>query len=324
MNAISQEPVNNGLAGSPDPNEAREGASPQAPLSVVGLLQIARVHWLMLLITVCVGTVLALLFVALVPPRYVAHTFIAPNQDMEAPLGQLQQFTSLLGGSLGSGSASLSEFTAVMQSRATAEALVRDTDVLQRLYANQWDAQTRRWKPATGAVAALRRVVYEDLLGIPLPLPGPDLLVEHIKEKVQALPSKKNPGLIEISYESRDASFSLFFLSSLMRASEATLLQRYKELNDATVRYATREAEQSHPVDVRQALESLLVKELRRAITLGSGHLDTMRVVMLPEVSQIGKRPSLVVSILLFNLIGVLFVLTGLVLRAGLRRTDAT
>jgi hypothetical protein len=285
------------------------------PLTLLAVFRLVLRNKWAIVAAVVVATVAAVLFVALVPPTYVARAFIAPTQstDASAALGQLQQLAGLFDASLGPNRAALSEFTAVVRSRITAEKVAAESDVLQRLFPDRWDKQTGTWREPSGVVPALRRLVYEGLLGIPLPEPGPDMLLNHIDERLRIAASSNNPGLIEVSYRSRDPDFALDFLSAVMQAAEFTLLERYRDINEASLSYATKELERPHPVEVRQALGSLVLGEMRRAVTLASGRLDTIRIVLLPEVNYIPQRPSLVVSVFLFNLVCVLLVVAFLI-----------
>lgn len=290
---------------------------PARPMTLASLFGLVRTYWRRFAVAMVAATVLAFLFVALTPPTFVARAYIAPNQSAGvggAAISQLQQLASLFSASETPGAAAVSEFTAVMESRSTAERLVKETNILQEMYPKRWDHERHDWRPATGFKAFLQHIVYERILGIPMPAPSADVLLTRIRKDVHVTASRTNPGLTEISYEARDPAFAQRFLSSLMKAAESTLLKRYTDINDASLRYVTKELEKSHPVEVRQALGTLVANELRQSITLASGRLDTVRVVLPAEASHIPRRPSLIISLLLFNLVGVLLLLAVLMI----------
>ncbi len=290
-------------------------------LSFAEIWRLCLRRWWHLVAVLVVSTASALVLVAQVPPVYVATAYIVPNLSptVSGQLGQLQQLSGLLGGSGGGGAVAVSELAAIVRSLSTATVMVERTNLLQRLYSDRWDNSLQKWVPAPGFLAAARRLLYERLLGIAIPEPGADLLAEHVQREVTLAASKANPGLFEISYEARDQGFARDFLTSLLAISEETLLDRYRSANKARLDYITGQMQKQYPVEVASTLQSLAVAEMRTAVNLASGRLETVRIVLSPEVSSIPKRPSLFVTVFLFNLVGVLLWLAVLVLRSPAR-----
>jgi hypothetical protein len=220
----------------------------------------------------------------------------------------------------GAGSIALSEFTAAMQSQHIAEKLFNDHLIREQLFPNEWDEAAQRWVTPVGIKAALRRFIYETVLRMNLPSPGPDMIVQHITDNVLISNSKDNPGLIEVRYDGENPDFSLYFLMSLVKSTEEALLKQYRERNDASLSYAKGVLQKEELQPVREALQSIIVMELHRSVVLGSNHLDTVRIVLPPEVDRIPRRPSLIVSVLMFNLVSVLGLLATLLFVRGLRQ----
>jgi LPS O-antigen subunit length determinant protein (WzzB/FepE family) len=293
----------------------------KAPMEAdISLFELRRLIWAnkrYFLLAVITSVIAAFVFVALYPPKYVAKAYLIPNQGSEMANGQLAQFqqlAGLIGGQSAPGMAAVSELSAVMRSKAVAIKMINESDVLEKIYPGRWDKQNGRWRPVEGVSGAAARLIYSDLLGINLPNPGPDLLVDHIQRKVELAAASKNPGLFEVQYEARTPEFALQFLSTLLEKSEAILVMRYSETNMKRLEFAQKQIAQDHPKEVKDAIQALLVSELRRSVNLSSGQLDTVRFVLSPEVSNIPKRPSLSLTLAMFVTTSVLMVLLFVVL----------
>jgi hypothetical protein len=290
-------------------------------LSFAEIWRLALSRWWHLVAVVALSTVSALVLVAQVPPVYVARAYIVPNLSptVSGQIGQLQQLSGLLGGSGGGGAVAVSELAAIVRSVSTANVMVERTDLLQRLFSDRWDSSRQEWVEAPGFFASAQRLLYERVLGIDDLEPGADLLAEHVQREVTVAASKVHPGLFEITYEARDLNFARDFLTNLLTISEETLLDRYRSTNKARLDYITEQMQKQHPVEVANTIQSLAVAEMRTAVNLASGRLETVRIVLSPEVSSIPKRPSVFVTVFLFNLVGILLWLAVLVLRSPAR-----
>jgi len=303
-----------------DTTSERLAVSPSA-VSLADIPKIVRSYIRWFIAVVLLATVAAIVFVSSSTPIYTAHVYLAPGESSNEGVqlgGQFQQVADMFGVSGGAGSVPVSEFTAAMQSQHIAERLFNDKTIREHLFPDQWDSTTESWTRPMGIKAALRRFFYKTVLRMDLPAPGPDMVVQHVAKNLLISNSKDNPGLIEVSYEGKNPDFALYFLTALVDSTEGALLKQYRQRNDASLSYARGVLEKEGLQPVREALQSIIVTELRRSVILGANRLDTVRIVLPPEVDRIPRRPSLVVSLLMFNLIAVLGLLAVLLFKRGM------
>ncbi|MBJ7415482.1 MAG: hypothetical protein JHC88_08520 [Niveispirillum sp.] len=187
-------------------------------------------QWRRLLLCACAGLALTILALHLVTPHYTASLIVGPTgRSGPAAMGPRAPALSPAAGrgiaEQGSAEELVSDFSrylALLTSVPVAERLVRDQELMRRLFEDAWDADAGRWRPPTGMGATLVRGLRW-LAGHAVWSP-PDAvdLSRHLK-KYLAIESVSGGPLRRLVYRHEERDFALLLLTRLHAATEAHL-----------------------------------------------------------------------------------------------------
>ncbi|KPF86810.1 hypothetical protein IP70_06595 [alpha proteobacterium AAP38] len=201
------------------------------PSSAMGdMLRALAGQWRNLLLCACAGLTLTILALHLVTPRYTASLIVGPTgRSGPAAMGPRAPALSPAAGrgiaEQGSAEELVSDFSrylALLTSVPVAERLVRDQELMHRLFEDAWDAEAGRWRPPTGPGSMLVRGLRW-LAGHAVWSP-PDAvdLSRHLK-KYLAIESVSGGPLRRLVYRHEERDFALLLLTRLHAATEAHL-----------------------------------------------------------------------------------------------------
>lgn len=201
------------------------------PSSAMGdMLHALAAQWRHLLLCACAGLTLTILALHLVTPRYTASLIVGPTgRSGPAAMGPRAPALSPAAGrgiaEQGSAEELVSDFSrylALLTSVPVAQRLVRDQELMHRLFEDAWDVEAGRWRPPTGPGAMLVRGLRW-LAGHAVWSP-PDAvdLSRHLK-KYLAIESVSGGPLRRLVYRHEERDFALLLLTRLHAATEAHL-----------------------------------------------------------------------------------------------------
>lgn len=200
--------------------------------------------------TVCAVTVVTVL-VALVYLRFATYMYTATLSvtpvesagtgglvSQLGGLGGLGGLASLAGINLpgGQGNASFQLYIEGMRSRAVADKLAEQQDVMAEIFFREWDVEKKTWHRPTGLLPALKYGLFYlvGAKGFGWHAPDGARLLEYLDDRLEIVQSTKKQ-VVNISYANADPFFAARFLSILNsivdnRVRQKTLLRAIESI----------------------------------------------------------------------------------------------
>jgi uncharacterized protein involved in exopolysaccharide biosynthesis len=271
--------------------------------------ELAKAKWLI------AGTtaVFVMLFgtVALVtPPVFKTIEWVLPADNdrlggMGAQLGSLNGLASMVGIDLNAAQGTKTqEALAILHSREFRQALIRDADLMPRLFADRWDTARKTWKKgfrkAPGMPDALR--LFDDIV----------IIGRNEKTGLYSIEVEwTNPG-----EAARWADFLVVRVNSEMRV-------RAIRRSDALVGYLEKELETTDAVGTREAISRLLASQINERMLASVTVEYAFKVVERAPVPDRKFKPRIglqsMVGAIAGVLVGIVFVFVRLALRDNVR-----
>lgn len=244
-------------------------------------------RWLIVALSVAVvGGAVAYAFLA--TPVYRAESVLAPNRDADSQFGTESMLGSLgsmasFAGLLGSGESLTDEAIATLRSRAFLQKFIESENLLPHLYAKDWDAANRDWKPG------LKR------------RPTATRAWEMFRDKVLRIEEMRGSGLYEISVEWPDPKMPSAWLAKLIGKLNEEMRARQLKESNAVLEFLKKQVERTDTVEVRAALFRLAETQLRRAAVANVRQDYAFRIIDPPFPSEKDQfvRPRRVIIIAL-------------------------
>ena len=242
-----------------------------SPSDDIDLLDIFRTLWRgrWLIIAVTFGFVLAgIAYAFLATPVYRSEVVLIPNEserpsNLAASLGGL---ASLAGINLGS-SVDKMEGIATLRSRVLIEDFIRDEDLLPVLFADDWDAEKKRWKDSD----------EEDW---PTVLTG----VDYFIDEVRTVDENSTTGLVTLGVEWTDPVLAEKWTSELVQRVNDRLRQQTLSNSRQRLSYLNSELSKANLIELRQAISNLIEGEIQ-TITLAQADSEyAFKIVDPPRV----------------------------------------
>jgi uncharacterized protein involved in exopolysaccharide biosynthesis len=253
-----------------------ERTLPEAGWSVRGLGRLALAGWRLVLVCALITTLGGLLALRLLAPEYTATMVVGPiARNGAAAMGTRVPMTlrpdmpsSVL--EFGAGDETLSDFTRFLElltSPPVAARLLARTDLVQRLFADRWDAGARRWQPASGLVGQARRLVLEAAGREDWLEPDPEIVARTLRRMVVVQTVGTNP-MRRISVRNPDRALAVRLLAELVHAADDQLRAEAARRAQTGIAYIRSRLNGVTVAEYRQALTGLLADEERLALLL--------------------------------------------------------
>jgi uncharacterized protein involved in exopolysaccharide biosynthesis len=245
------------------------------PLTIGRLLALVRRHWLVLLGTTLGAATLAALIAFWLTPVYRAEIVLVPNES--SPAGGLQQLVgrigslgSLAGLTLGAGSGMRVESVAILRSRALAEEFIRQRDLMPTLYADDWDAESRRWTAD----------------------PAPTLRggVDDFVEDVRSVVEDRRSGLVTLSIEWTDPDMAADWANAYVAAANEVARRRAIEEATHMLKFLHEELGKTSVLGVQQGIYQLVETQIN-TIALANVRQEYAFRVVDPATAPDPDRP---------------------------------
>ena len=216
--------------------------------------------------------------------------------------GQLGGLAALAGVNVGEGNAV--EALAVLQSREFARAFIEQYDLLPLFFADDWDADEKRWQ-------------VDD------PADAPDIRdgVKFFHEDVLRVSEDRSSGLVTLAIEWIDPDIAAEWASTLVRRLNDRLRDRALQEAQTNVNYLQSQMVSTNLVTLQESIGRLLENELQQ-LMLAKGNEEFAFKILDPAVSpkqRVRPKRALIVILgtILGGLLGAFTVLIVSVSRAG-------
>ncbi len=246
----------------------------------------------------------AIAYALLAQEVYRAEVLLVPAKEQSTPMlgGQLGGLAALAGVNVGEGNAV--EALAVLQSREFARAFIEQYDLLPLFFADDWDADEKRWQ-------------VDD------PADAPDIRdgVKFFHEDVLRVSEDRSSGLVTLAIEWIDPDIAAEWASTLVRRLNDRLRDRALQEAQTNVNYLQSQMVSTNLVTLQESIGRLLENELQQ-LMLAKGNEEFAFKILDPAVSpkqRVRPKRALIVILgtILGGLLGAFTVLIVSVSRAG-------
>lgn len=276
---------------------------------------------------IVIGAIVSLLL----PPRFEARTMFmaAENPEMRGGLGmlggRLSDLADLAGlpGATGDGS---EKALAVLMSRDFTYRFLRDEQVVQALFSDEWDAKRGQWKP-------YRARWYDSLLGRSARAmqgqtaedgaAGPSLWdAFRVFDRLRSVTRDRRTGVITLAVAWRDPKLAATWANRLVERANEDMRSRATQEAERSTRYLTEQLQKTNAIELRDVLFRLSEVEQRKAMLAHVRRDFAFEIVdpaVVPEQRVFPRRKLFVLGAAFVGLlIGFAIVMThALVGRAG-------
>lgn len=216
--------------------------------------------WMLILTGAAVGLLGAVLVLRLIPPEHTARMVVGPTSMFgAAAMGTRVPVLSRVAigaaepGSREEALSDYARFLHLITSVAVAEQLLTEPGMVQGLFPDRWDAETGRWRPATGPVAMFKRAVLAVVGRDDWIVPDAHALSRLLGRSLVVETLGTTP-MRRLQFRHRDPVFATMVLDRLVRITDTHLRQ------EAARRLAT-QIEHVH-----SGLDAVTVAEHRNAL----------------------------------------------------------
>jgi Chain length determinant protein len=250
-----------------------------------------------------IGLVLGLVFLAVVPPAYVANMKVAQPVQSAGQFSQSGgQFASAfgLGGLLsGSDSSAFRLYQDIITSETVAQRVEDHHHVMREIFAARWDKAENRWRPRSGLTASLSDML-NGLLGRPPSPSAPHIqdLAEFIDSHIRIdTPSLNSPvRVVSLSYS--DPQMAANLLLWVHQETDAVVRGSSLQRTEGTIDYLRHQLPEVTNSDEHFALTQLLVAQEQNLMLLNT-HVDYAATIVDPPIRPVRPTPSLGFTLLL-------------------------
>lgn len=249
-----------------------------------------------------VFAVLSVVYAIYATEWYRAEVLLAPAAERNAAAlpNQLGGLAALAGVNLG-GDDSV-EAVATLKSREFARGFIEDLDLLPVLFADVWDAGSKRW-------------VVED------PADQPDIrdAVKLFHDEILRVSEDRGTGLVTLAVEWPDPEVAARWATVLVQRLNSIMRQRALAEAETNVSYLQQQLAETNVVTLQQAVGRLLESELQKLMLARGTQEFAFRVIDSAEPPKRHVRPKraliAVAGTMLGGVLGLLWVFLGYALR---------
>jgi hypothetical protein len=222
------------------------------------------------------GIVIAFLLIWILPGKYAVTMQVGQPLSNVGSIDSGNQSASLASSALASLGVSsnttqsnpFSLFQSLVYSRRASEMIVKDTNILQQLFPDQWDAKNKRWVAPTGIVPSAIRIAA-DVLRLPAwHDPDARTLNDYILQKVQ-LSTDLDSGTVTIEVDTPYPDVGTNLLQAIFRATNNDIKYRVLVRSTKQLDYLTQRLKTITSVGDRDAVISILTS-LEESLMLAS------------------------------------------------------
>lgn len=263
---------------------------------------------LLIVVITALFAVVATTYALIVTEWYRVDVLLAPAEDrssqgLAGQLGGLGGLVGLAGISVGAGKST--ESIAVLQSRDFTRSFITDRNLLGVILADDWDADTGRWKAEA-------------------PEDQPDIrdAIRYFHEHVRSVTKDNQTGLITLRIEWTDPKIAAEWATDLVTRLNNDMRRRALEDAERNIGYLQGELAATNVATLRESIGSLLETELQKLMLAKGNEEFAFRVVDGAQEPKERERPRRVLIVALAVIIGGNFAVIFVFIRHGIRRRE--
>ena len=279
-------------------------------MSVFYLMGLAWRQKVAVLFCVLIALLLAIVYLHVAKPVYTVAFKITPaiSSTSRASSGRFGAIASLAGVNIpqDDNSMAFEVYLVELQGRATAAGILRNPELMHRMFPKEWDAATGQWhQPPTGLFHPLGQAV-KFLLGIRQPdwTPPDAARVEKILDDNIHISKTPYTPVVTISIESPDPETDSMLLWTLHLSVDDFIRQRTLTRTGRYIDYLNKQLAATTVNDYREALITSLVEQQKARMTASSGLPFAAEPVEPPTISSTPSSPNGPVTIVMSLLLG--------------------
>ena len=271
-------------------------------------------RWYVVLIALLVAIAIAIIYLNIVTYRYTATMKIAPTQagqqnGLGSKLGRLNSLASVAGVNLstGSGSIDFDLYVEGVQSRDVADLLVRDGELMHRLYFREWDASHRLWRAPSGGLAGAAHGLKSSL-GLPdYPYRPPDgaRLLLLLQKDIIVDRSLRTP-IVTVTYDNESPETAVLLLRRVDATVDGLLRHRALVRSNEAIAFLQNNLRTVQLAEQRTAIADLLASQMQIRMSATSSQPFAAEVFEQPAASFRPTSPLLVRTLALAVLGGLI------------------
>ena len=221
-----------------------------------------------------VGLLLAIAFLHLATPRYMAFLQLVPTEQSGVQVSRnITGIASLAGINLPRGQGSQFAFALeTMKGRDVAMAIAKDQALMRRLFAKEWHPERRQWAEPPDSLRAAKNSV-KALLAMkisPWTPPGASELQEYLQKNL-ALSEDQKRSIATVTLTHSDPELARDMLAAVYRASDEHQRARMEGRTAAYINYIARKLQTVQLAEHREALANALAEQERMLMMARTG-----------------------------------------------------
>jgi len=210
----------------------------------------------------------------LVQPQYEAWVTMAATTDNPTASRMGTRDAAAVAALIGTATSAsrMEESIATLQSDLLTEKYIRDNELLPILYADQWDAASKRWKK-------------DD----PEEIPTVWEATRYFKEKIREVSDSKRTQLTTLTIRWTDSQLAAKWANDLVRITNEYLREKAIRESQRNIEYLNEQASQTEVVEVREAIYELIEDEINKEMLATGRDEYALRVIdpaVAPEESS--------------------------------------
>lgn len=289
-------------------NGARDPYNSDESVSLLSILETIWEHKAKIAITSSVAVFLAIIYLFVAAPKYTATMILAAVQEQgsSSTLGALGQFSAISGIKIGESDAGqrFSAFIDLLTSHVVAKRLMKDEQLIQKIFSKEWDQNNNKWHPHSGIISFLKRAPGA-LFGRPTwSPPTPTRLAKYLSDNINVR-DFGDAGMKTISIDHKDPVFAVELLDKVYKAADNELKADALIRTKQYIAYLERRLSAVSLAEHRQALSHLLIDQERAQMIIEAELPYSARVVSDAISSDLPTEPKVVVTLIIALLIGV-------------------
>lgn len=266
-------------------------ALPEASASGIGLPELWEAVWnrKWLVVAVTLGFSLAAVAYSLaVTPVYRAEVVLAPASQGRAntALSGLSGLASLAGINLTS-TGNSAQSIAILSSRKFVEDFIRDEDLLPVLFADRWNAETKRWMDDDGAMPPDIR-------------DGVRTFVDHVR----SVSEDPQTGLVTLAIEWTDPLLVADWAAKMVLRINQSMRERDIDNSQQKLDYLNEQLGKANLVELRQAIASVIEEQINAMMLAQAEREYAFKVIDPPTVPNRRIRPKRTIIVIAGTFLG--------------------
>lgn len=283
-------------------------------VNIRGFIQYANHTKKILLIAICIGVILGVLYLRFTAPYYEVSMLVAPKQN--SLLSGTEQGNSL--GTLllgkGHGNEKFEQFTEMLSSRVVAETLNTKENALQHIFADRWDKENKTWLAPTGFKASVQKLLRLAIGRPAWTAPSLNDLELYLKNNI-VLETVTPKTLYEIKIRTNDPKTGYWLLNGVFNAAQSVFKEAEITKQQGRADYVLSVLQTATDINQRRSLTSILDSLQMQLVIANSKEPIAMDVLQRPSIPELPLGPrlgmTLVIGTVLGSFVGFALVLVG-------------